>query len=392
MIYKKLRDLIFLLMDFIYSKIKIKKPFDRGTVQNLSKILIIQLQQLGDSMVFTPTLRAIRKRYPNTRIDLLVNSISYEIYSKSHYINNFWILKGNHKVSWEMFKLLRRIRKQNYDCSVLCITQRAFRYNLISYLTKTKERIGFNWRNRSFLNTISIPFDESKSYIDLNLKIAVVLDAKPQGRDMEVWYNDEDRRYIDGLLNNHKVTKDRIFISIHPGSNWQSKRWFPERFAQVADFLVSDYNAQVIFSGTEKDREVVDAIRTKMSQPSISLIGKTNIRQLAALIERCKLFVSVDSGPQHIAQAVGTPMVLLMSTIDLPYRWRPLDEIHQVLFHCVSCGPCFKSFCHTKECMNLITIDEVTVAIERQIRHIKNSRVTLNEKGNESWKKNRVKN
>ena len=367
MIYKKFKDWVFLFLGFLFSKTKSTRRLKKG----FHKILIIQLQRLGDSIIFTPVLRAIRKRYPDAKIDLLANSISYSLYSKSPYIDDFWILNKNKIISWKMLRLLRKIRKENYGCAVLGIDQRAFRYGLISYLTRAKERVGFDWEGRGFLNTVQIPFDESKFYIDLNLEIAFALDAEPQGRSLEIWHNDEDRRYIDDLLNKHNVIKDRVLVSIHPGSNWKSKMWFPERFAEIAEFLVSDYDTQVIFSGTEKDRQEVDEIRKRMRCSSISLVSKTDIRQLAVLVGRCDLFLGVDSGPQHIASYMKTPMISLISlaSIESFHKWRPLDNNQIVIFHNIPCGACFKPFCDTRECMRLITVDEVKRAIQTQFEH-----------------------
>lgn len=381
MIYKKFKDQVFLFLGFLFSKRKSIRRLKKG----FHKILIIQLQRLGDSIIFTPALRAIRKRYPDAKIDLLVNSISYSLYSKSPYIDKFWILNENKIISWKMLRLLRKIRKENYECSVLCVTQLAFRYNLISYLTGARERVGFNWKGRGFLNTITVLFDGSKFYTDLNLDIACALDAEPQGRQMELWHDDEDKRYVDDLLTSCKITKDKILVCIHPGSNWQSKMWFPERFAEIADYLISEYNAQVVFSGTERDRPEVDEIGKKMKFASVSLVGMTDIRQLAALIERCDLFLGVDSGPRHIASSVGTPSVLLisLSAIEAFHKWRPLDDNQIVLSHPSSCSPCLKPFCDTKECMKSITAEEVVKVLKQQIYRIKALRVALNEKGNE---------
>ena len=381
---RKFKDEVFLLLELLFSK---KRA--RADIKNFNKILVIQLQQLGDTLIFTPALRAIRSGYPHARIDLLVNTISFDVYRGTSYINinKFWRLKKNRLISVDMIKLLPQIRKQRYDCSILCVSQKAFRYSLISYLTGAKERVGFNHGKRGFLNTIQVQFDRDESYINCNLKVVRALGINPCGSHLEIWHDEADRKYIEEFLIGNGISRKQLLVCIHPGSNWQSKRWLPDRFARVADFLVSNYQAQVIFSGTGKDRMVVEEIRGRMSQPSISLASKTNIKQLAALIERSDLFISVDSGPQHIASAVNTPMVLLMSAIDLPHRWRPWGEGHQVLFHRISCGPCYNHFCHTKECMRLITIDEVVTAVKRQICRIKNSRGTLNEKENKSWKK-----
>lgn len=377
--YDKFKDWIFSLLEFLFSR---KRNFGkRDSQKEFKKILIIQLQQLGDSLIFTPALRAIRKRYPSARIDLLVNSTSYDLYSKNQYINNFWILKTDRMISYKMAKLLWKIRKENYECSVLCATQIAFRYTLVSYFTGADKRVGLDWKGRGFLNTITAPFDESKFYIDLNLEIVRALGAEPDGKDLEIWHSDEDRRYIGGLLKDENIAGKGLLVCIHAGSNWQSRTWFPDRFAEVADFLVSDYNAQVIFSGRDKDKIIVDEIRAKMKRASISFVGKTDIRQLAALIERSGLFIGVDSGPQHIAVAVNTPSALVVSSACIRQfdRWRPLTDNQIVVVHETSCAGCFKAFCDTRECMELITVDEVKKAIRAMFerKRFKNAKMPM---------------
>jgi len=342
----------------------------------LTKILIIQLQNLGDSMVFIPALRALREVFPQARIDLLVHSIGFEVFRYCPYVNNFWYLP-----SWQWVHLLlisKQIRHIHYDAVILDINHKAFLYNLIALLTGARERIGFDWEGRGIFCTLCLPCPVDASFIEANLSLVEAISPQKRNwcKDLEFWITENDYLWVEQTLRQFGVSNKDLLICIHPGSNWQSKRWFPDRFACVIKTLIKEYCAKVVLTGTKSEIPLINSIIHKINlSPQlntmlISLVGKTTLGQLAALIQRANLLVTVDSGPQHLAVAVGTPMVLLMSAQDYRRRWAPPDDPrYLVLRHDPPCSPCLQPVCPlpTHDCMASISVEEVLAAIKLQL-------------------------
>ena len=336
--------------------------------EKLDKILILQLQHLGDSLVFTPALRAIRKTFPEARIDMIVNKASYEVFKSNPNVDGFykvdyWLWGSREKRYFRFLKslinVIKQVRRNNYDCVVLCINQQAFKYSLIAFLTGIKCRIGFNRTGKGFLNTVQVPYDEEKSYIQCNLYLAQTLGASPNGSYLEFPIDKTDEEYIENLLREEGINEQDILIGIHASSKQQSNLWFIERWAELADKLIQALNTKIVFTGTEAEREYIIQILNQMEHEAISFVGKTSLTQLAALAKKCRLFISLGTGPWHIAASTQIPIVTIMSSQDLPHRWMHHLPSEYILSKDVPCSPCLKERCESRECMRLIEVDEV---------------------------------
>lgn len=340
-----------------------------GTIpEKLDKILILQLQHLGDSLVFTPALRAIRKAFPEAKLDMMVNKISYEVFKKNPNVDGFykvdyWLWGFREKRYFRFLKSLinvvKQVRRENYDCVILCINQQSFKYSLIAFLTGIRCRIGFNIGNRGFLNTIKVPFDEKKSYIQCNLDLAQMLGASLDGSYLEFPIDKTDEEYIESLLQEEGINEKDVLIGIHASSKQQANLWFIERWAELADKLIQALNAKVVFTGTKAEEGYIAPIFARMEHEVLSLVGKTSLTQLASFAKKCRLFISLGTGPWHIAASTQTPIVTIMSSQDLPHRWGHHLPFEYILSKNVPCSSCLKEHCETRECMRLITVDEV---------------------------------
>jgi heptosyltransferase I len=154
------------------------------------------------------------------------------------------------------------------------------------------------------------------------------------------------------------------FVVLHPGSNWQSKTWYAERWAAVAEGLAPLHPVLV---GT--DAPLVDAIGRAIRGPWTSLVGKTDLCQLGAVMERAELCVTTDSGPRHIAGALGRPLVTVMSSLDQPHRWSLQRPNEVVLRTDPPCAACLLSYCSHRTCMDRLTVDMVLSACDRVRGH-----------------------
>jgi ADP-heptose:LPS heptosyltransferase len=337
--------------------------------QDPRTILILQLQQIGDSVLFTPTLRALRARFPEARVDLLVNNVSWQFHKKTHYAARLVLApswragRGGTRLR-PMLRVLARLRRERYDLVVADITQQAFKYTLLSFLIGARQSIGFDVRNRGFLHTLQVPFRVDANWVECNLDIARTLGATAISPREEVCFDEDDVSYVERLLAEEGISVDAPLVVIHTGSNWQSRTWYPERWAALADRLNAASGASVIFVGTTQEEPEVIETRRLMHTQSVALIGRTDIPQLAALFQRADLFVGTDSGPRHVAGAVQTPHVVLMSSQDDTDRWLGWRRGETVVRTLPACKGCSIAVCGHKTCMDLIRVGEVAALCE----------------------------
>jgi len=370
--FKKIWDLPFQSIDKI---IPSKREYCLQSLQKrMNKILLICLQFIGDSMIFTPVVSGLRQKYSDARIDMLCNTVSYQIFKNNPAIDNFYVWENTPWVTgrlkgWiEFISIMREIRKNKYDCVVLDVSQSAFRYSLIAYLTGVKIRVGFNREGKGFLNNICPPFDPNVSFLKNNLNLAHALGVEKVVTKTAFYYSKEDKRKIESLLEGRAK---KTLIVINPGTKRPSKMWFKERFARLAMELVSRFRAEVIFTGSKKDCTLVEDIISKTrGENIISLAGKTSIGELGALLDKSDLLISVDSGPVHIAAALDCPTVVLMGAQDKGHYWRIENENSIIIRKELECAGCRKWRCWHRKCMEEITVEEVLLAAERLLsRH-----------------------
>jgi ADP-heptose:LPS heptosyltransferase len=303
------------------------------------KILLLQLQQVGDSMAVSPLIRALHQRYPDMMLDVLASPAAQAVHRKSPHVH-------------AMRTAARGIR---YDCVLACVNQVSFRYALIAALTGARRRLGFDVGGAGFLFTRRMSIPPGMNVLKANMLLAAALDADAANPVEEFWFDDADREAAAHLV------PERPYVVIHPGSNWQSKTWYADRWAAVADALAP---LVPVFVGTAAEAPLVDEIGR-----GISLVGKTDLCQLGAVMERAELCITTDSGPRHIAGALGRPLVTVMSSLDEPYRWT-FDRPNEIVLRTdPPCAACLLSYCSHRTCMDRVTVDAVLSACARARRH-----------------------
>ncbi|NUO65221.1 MAG: glycosyltransferase family 9 protein [Gemmatimonadaceae bacterium] len=337
-----------------------------------ARILVLQLQQLGDSVIFTPTLRALRERFPSATIDLLATPAAAQVYRKSPYLDEIHVTHG-----WQgafrgaglrkLLPLLRELRGRAYDCTITDLAQQSFRFALIAWLVRAPWRIGFDIAGRGLLHNVRIPYRADASWVDANLDIARALGATPASLREEVAFDRSDEERVRAALADAGHAPERKLVVMHTGANWQSRTWYPERWSALADAVADRHEATIVFVGGGGERAYVDAVRAGMTRPSVSLAGVTDIPQLAALCRMSDLFVGTDSGPRHIARASGCAHVVVMSAQDDTDQWAGWGRGEVILRSFPSCSGCYFPRCAHKICMDAIETQRVLGWCERAL-------------------------
>ena len=329
----------------------------------MEKILLIRLSSLGDIVLTTPAIRAVRAHFPNAYIAMLVAEQSADVLRQNPHLNE--IIQFNRsakdKDTGEMLRIVRILRQRKF--ALTFDFQRKFRTELLMYLSGASERVG-----KGRLCTIRVPKQGNKhateDYFDLLHAAGIVA----ENRELEMFLSKSERADACYAFEEAGIKELQLKIGIFPGAGWKLREWMPDRFAAIGDRLVEHFNAQVIIFGGPKEGQLVHTVADLMEYSATPFAGNLQVRQLAACIEKCDLFLTNDTGPMHIAAAVKTPTVALFGPGN-HIRFQPLGGSNTVIRHDVPCSPCkqFTDKCKDNICMKQITVDEVWDTICRII-------------------------
>lgn len=332
----------------------------------MKKILITRTDRLGDVLLSTPVLRAIRERYPDSYIAIMVRPYTKDCVEGNPYINEVIIYDkyGKHKSILSSLRFAMDLRKKGFATAL--ILHPTNRVNLITFLAGIPERIGYN-KKLGFLLTRPISHTKQvgkKHELEYTLDIIRSIGIEPKHKTMYMPIKKEIQRRIDNALSEYGVTADDNLVAIHPSSSCPSKKWPPDRFAKVADRLIEEHKVKIVLISGPDGKRDADATKKGMEHSLIDFSGKTTISELASLLRRCTLFVSNDSGPVHVASAVGTPVISIFGRKDAglgPTRWGPVGK-YDIILHKddIDCDPCLSHNCDKDFlCLNAIREDEV---------------------------------
>ncbi|MEE8360216.1 MAG: lipopolysaccharide heptosyltransferase II [Candidatus Omnitrophota bacterium] len=331
----------------------------------MKKILIIRTDRLGDLLLSTPVFRAVREGYPDSHISVMVRPYTRECVEGNPYINEVIVYDkyGNHKSVLSSLRFAGSLRKKRFDMAL--ILHPTNRVNLITFLAGIPKRVGFN-RKFGFLLTHKVAHKkrtDERHELDYALDIVRAIGLTPRIKTLYMPIKRDVQRKIDSMLCGLGVRATDFVIAIHSSSSCVSKKWPQERFAGVADRLIDKYDAKIVFIGGEDAKDDTKKAMAAMKREAIDLSGRTTIPELAALLKRCEAFISNDSGPVHVACAVGTPVIAIFGRKDAglgPKRWGPTGERDKILHKDVGCQECLAHNC-TKGflCLNAIDEDEV---------------------------------
>jgi len=346
-------------------------------------ILIIKLSAIGDVVHALPLLEVLRKNFPEARIDWVVEEESSQIVDEHKGIDNVII---SHRKSWqkrflkrgersaafrEIMQFLRELRSKEYE--LVIDLQGLFKSAILTGLSKGKRKIGTTGgREGSQLVLTQRPYsvDSNQHPVDRYLKMAEHLKCKKDSWNGDIPIRESDKRSIDKLLHDNGI-EERMLVAINPMAKWKTKLWESGKFAILADRLQKDLSCKIIFTGSRQDRAKIDEIIERMDEKPINLAGQTSLKELAYLYSKCQLLVSTDTGPMHIAAAMGCPVVALFGPT-APWRTGPYGKGHRVIRDEIECSPCFiKKRCDHLSCMRNITVDRVFDTVEESLNDLR---------------------
>ena len=331
----------------------------------MNNILIIKLRYIGDVLLATPTVRAIKAARPDARVTMMVNRGTEDVLSGNRDLGEIMVLDKGSLAAQS--RLIAGLRARQFD-TVIDLTD-GDRSAFLTRISGAPVRIGFNdehrWRGRYYTQVVP-PVPGVRHRIDRDLETLKPFNIQAGSTNPQLWLTPEEANSADQLLAQLGVERSQSMVILQPGARYWFKAWPLERFAELADRLASQCGCQVLIGGSDQDIQLAQEIRQMAKSAPIIMTGRTNIKQFAAVAKQSVLFVGSDSGAMHIASAVGTPVVALFGPSN-PGEWGPRGGPVEVLYKESDCRSCFHPTCTRGEenCMKLITVEEVMLATGR---------------------------
>ncbi len=341
------------------------------------KILIIKTHAIGDVLMTTPAIRAIRKKYPESHISMLVGEWSKPVVESNPYLDhiitfkdkdllnyNVWDLSKNQRIH----RLIKKLRNERFD-AIFMFHRSKFIY-LLGWLIGANKRIGINDSNYSpLLTNKALCQKNSDHYAAIDYMNVICTNLKLNKEDLSLDFFVPEQAYK--FANSKLKTQNSKLIGICPGGSMNpaekvlARRWNVDRYAKLCNELIR-LNLQPIIFGSKDDILIAQELINRTTGRCINLCGKTTLKQFGAFIEKCKVIITNDSAPLHIAIAVGTPSISLFGPTIGKARVPP-DSRHIAIQSNLECSPCYNNRrfpgCKNPRCMEYISVEEVKNAV-----------------------------
>jgi len=329
--------------------------------QNINKILIRTTNWLGDAVLTIPAMGQVRKAFPTSEITVVANPAVAEMLSNHPDCDRIivWDKKRTHQGATGLLKFSSDLRQTRYNLSILF--QNAIEAAIMVWLARIPKRLGYRTDARGLLLNYGIPIGAAERrlhHVDYYLNMLRQAGINLSPNRPRLYCSEVEIQWAQEQLSGEN------WVAVNIGAAYGSaKRWLPERFAEMATRICEELKGRVVLIGSHQEAELGNQISKAIRGPHLNLIGKTSIRQLMALLTQCRLLVTNDSGPMHIAAALDVPILALFGPTD-HLTTSPVTDYCRIVRHPVDCAPCLKRHCPTDHrCMTSISVGDVLEAI-----------------------------
>ena len=378
-------------------------------LSEVKRLLIIRLDEIGDVVMTTPLLREFRRNLPDAWITLVVNPAVRNIVERCPYVNEVLTFDGTVPIS-EHSPLLsndslrelhtralqfarRNLWKREFDLAVLPRWDSDYYHGtFLAYFSGAPWRLAHadnvgrlpqTYRGLSSLLTHVLEGDPPRHEVQRNLQLINLLGGQVESESLELWLEEADGAFADEVLKSHSVAPDDLLIAFCIGSRIPKKIWPTGNFVDLAGWMAETYRARIVLVGGPCDVESGYEFQEMLAQPTINMIGKTTLRQAAALLQRCGFYVGNDSGPMHISAALGKPVIEVcchpangsLAHHNSHRRFGPW-AVPQIVFQPeVALSPCVdECAAQSAHCIAGIGVEQVKREVSRRIKYDADSR------------------
>jgi len=336
-----------------------ERPFKPS--ESKKRILIVEVNWLGDVLFTTPFIHSIRHSNAGSYIACLVHPRCREILEGNPDIDEIieYDEERTHKSPIGKLKLILALRDKKFDTAF--ILHRSFTKAALAYLAGARQRIGYATKNRKALLTCLAEEGEYPTHkVEYFLNLARAYGIVPASLSYRFFVSDDDRESVKKYFAENDIDPDVKIVVLCPGGNWDPKRWGAENFARFADTISARMGAAIVITGGAKDKTLGLKINNMMKTPALVSCGDTNLKQLGAIFERASLVVANDTGSMHIAVSVGAPVIALFGPTDPAITGPYGGGSYRVIARQESCDvPCYDLLCKDNRCMAAISVDDV---------------------------------
>jgi heptosyltransferase-2 len=327
----------------------------------MKKILMCAPNWVGDAVLAIPAMKAVRQKFPEAEITLLVRPWVAGVFTSAPFIDKVWSEPRPAGLG-DWIRIARNIREKLFDMALLF--PNSFESAAMIFLGRVPQRIGYATDGRSWMLTQRLkPSVEKRHQIHYYLDLAKAVSAAVDHPSVEIAANAEEKSQARKLLESTGLAPDRHFLVLNPGAAYGSaKRWGEDRFAEAGDALASELGLDVAIIGSEKERSSAERIHGLMRSRVAVLNGKTSLETLIGVISESSLVLTNDSGPMHIAAALGVPTVAVFGPTD-DVATGPYGRRTRIVREPVDCSPCMLRDCPIDHrCMTRVSAEAVANA------------------------------
>jgi ADP-heptose:LPS heptosyltransferase len=348
---------------------------------NISKILVIEVSGIGDIVMSIPAFRALREKYPQACIVALISSRVYPLLKGCPYIDEVYMFEiGNFKFSWDMpnisgifnsLGVILRLRVKKFDLVINLYQIASFwgnlRMKMLFKVISPRLSVGRETQGKGEFYNLKLKSSliEEVHEVEKKLELMNLVGASCDDKRLELWPDNEAESRAVQILDEFGIKEGDYLVGISPNSLQRGNLWLDERFAELADNLVVVYNAKIVFFGTFQEKRRVGKIIAFMKHKPINLIGRLSLAKYICVLKRLKVFITLDSGPMHIASVYKIPTIVLSGSAS-SNKFGPYNNEKAIIVHKkVVCSPCYQpNKCKNNICMDAIHVSDVLDAFK----------------------------
>ncbi len=349
-----------------------KAIWGKGDENEKRKVLMMKFAGIGNIVMILPTIRAVRKHYPEAQIDMFTLLTNREVLLHNRSIDNTYFLNERNFFTFFVTYLRNvfKLSRERYDM-VLDFEQFAKTSSVFALLIEARERIGFDTpgQGRGIAYTRRVAYMDYKHMVETFFRIAKGAGVEEADLSpVKLGVNDEEQNNVKLFLEHNNIREEDIVIGMHMGTGinmMSQRRWAKEKFARLADMLIDECKVSVVFTGAGNEEEkLVEETLSLMRHSASNAANKFSIKELAGFAERCRVFVSNDTSAVHIASAMGTPVAGIYGP-NTPFLYGPRGNNDVVFYKDLYCSPCITNYnakisrCDDPVCIKSITVEEV---------------------------------
>ncbi len=341
------------------------------------EILIVKLSALGDVIHTLPSVRALRSLYPAAKISWVVEEAASDILvgnpdldriiisRRKKWIENIKNFDKLDETRRQVSSFLKDLKDRSYD--LVIDFQGLFKSAFLVFLTKSPIKLGYDSMQElsGLFYTDKIREDLGKHAVDRYLDFPRHLGASVGEPQFIIQTDHENEIKVNELLAQNMISSKDKIIAVSPVALWDTKLWDNHSWAALCDRIIKELGIKLIFVG-DGSRSDISEIKSSMSAQSIDLDGQTSLRDLATLFRQADLVLTTDSGPMHLAAALGKPVIALFGPTS-PGRTGPYGKGHTIIRKDLECSPCFLKKCESRRCMTEISVEEIFRVVKNKI-------------------------